>query len=218
MGLEIIGAGFGRTGTFSLKKALEQLGFGKCHTMMEVFKRKEQEAPFFTDAAALLHGDPEKVVDWDMVYGKYKAAVDFPTCCFYKQLLVKYPEAKVILTIRNPEKWYESVRKSIYAIRDPNSQIPMMKMAEELVWNGIFQGNFHDKQFAIKVYNDHIEEVKRTVPENRLLVFDTKQGWEPLCKFLNASLQTSPFPLVKDKADGPSSVKKLAEQLRGDKN
>jgi len=213
MGLEIIGAGLGRTGTYTLKKALDQLGFGKCHTMMEVFKNKEQEAPFFTDAAT----NPDAPVDWDVVYGKYKSAVDFPTCCFYKQLSAKYPDAKVILTVRDPEKWYASVRKSIYAIRDPNSDVPMMKMAEQLVWKGIFKDKFQDKSFALAVFNHHIEQVKRIVPQNRLLVFDIKDGWEPLCKFLNVPVETSPFPVVKDKGDGPASVKKIAQQLRGEK-
>lgn len=82
MGLQVIGAGFGRTGTMSLMTALGQIGFGPCHHMKEVFIYKNVQAPFFNDVTSALKDTPEKDVDWDFVYGKYKAAVDFPTCMF----------------------------------------------------------------------------------------------------------------------------------------
>lgn len=212
MVLQVIGAGFGRTGTLSLKVALELIGFGPCHHGYEVFKNKNEEALFFLDAGSVLHDNQEKVVDWDLMYGKYKAAVDFPTSLFYEQLMAKYPKAKLILAIREPEKWYVSVKSTIYAFRSDtiNSDEPIVKLGDELLWdeNGIFKGRFEDKESTIKIFNEHIEEEKRHVPDDRLRVFNVKEGWEPLCKFLDVPVPDSEFPRINDR----ETTAKIAEQ------
>ena len=115
-GLKIIGAGFGRTGTLSLKVALEELGFSPCYHMIEVFERPADIAVW--EAAAL--GKP---IDWKALFAGYQATVDWPACIFYKELMQVYPDAKVLLTVRNPENWYESANSTIFQMRSRPSPI-----------------------------------------------------------------------------------------------
>ena len=105
MTLKIIGAGFGRTGTTSLKAALEQLGYAKCHHMTEVLMNPSQAAGFLN----AWHGNP---VDWDQLFDGYQATTDWPACTYYQQLMAKYPDAKVILSLRDPERWYITLKES----------------------------------------------------------------------------------------------------------
>eukprot|EP00171_Calliarthron_tuberculosum_P023239 IDg23239t1 len=195
MGLQVIGAGFGRTGTLSLKLALEQLGFDKCHHMFEVCQNPKQSDAFLTASKG---GE----VDWDTLFEGYKASCDFPSSPFYKQLYEKYPDARVVLTVREPEKWYESTMETIYASSSPPAGSfgsNLMPMINAVIWDGVFDGQFEDKEYAIRVFNEHTEEVKRVVPANRLLVFSVKEGWEPLCNFLECPVPDTPFPRVNDR-------------------
>jgi hypothetical protein len=154
-----------------------------------------------------------KPVDWDSIFRGYAAAVDWPAASFYKQLMEKYPQAKVLLTARSFDQWYPSVRESIYMPRHswrwgwlilgifPLRFIPRwLNMTTGLVWEGTFQNRFEDKEFARKVYEDHVAEVKRIVPPQRLLVWSVTEGWEPLCKFLDKPVPNVPFPRVNDRA------------------
>ena len=203
MPLKVIGAGFGRTGTTSLKAALERL-VGPCYHMMEVFPKPEHVA--FWEAAH--RGEP---VEWEAVFGNYQAAVDWPTCTFYRELTQRYPEAKVVLSVRDPDRWYESVLSTIYTVnkqRPPASwlfaAIPQVRrfvrMSDAVIWQGTFGGRFENKAHALRVYGAHIEEVKRTVPPEKLLVFDVKEGWGPLCAFLEVPVPDEPFPHLNDAA------------------
>src|ERR1700749_3582769 len=103
MALAVIGAGFGRTGTYSLNLALEMLGLGLCHHMADVMQSEQQKAWF----RAAGRGE---AVDWDAVYAGSPSAVDWPPCHFWRQLAARFPDAKVILTTRDPAKWYESAQ------------------------------------------------------------------------------------------------------------
>lgn len=198
--LRVIGAGFGRTGTFSLKAALEQLGFGPTYHMMEVFQHPEH-IPLWQAAG---EGKP---VDWDTIFAGYQSAVDWPTSAFYRDLMDRYPEAQVILTVRDPERWYESGTKTIFPSRerDPEEIVtPDMAahrtMTRTIMWDGIFDGRIWDKDHAIRIFDQHIDEVKKTVPPRRLLVFDVKEGWEPLCAFLGVPVPDTAFPRLNDTA------------------
>lgn len=201
MTLKIIGAGFGRTGTKSLKAALEQLGFVKCHHMTEVFKNPAQAAEFLS----VIRGEP---ANWEQLLKGYAATTDWPTCTFYQELMLQYPDAKVILSIRDQERWYASSRDTIFAIYSgvpawlgfifPKLKI-IRDMTIELIWNGTFEDNFEDKEFAIKKFNAHNQEVIDTVSADKLLVFEVKQGWEPLCEFLGVPVPDTPFPHLNDK-------------------
>ena len=210
--MKVIGAGFGRTGTMSLKVALETLGFGPCYHMVEVFEHPEH-APLW-EAAWL--GKP---VDWDDFLGGYEAAVDWPACAFYEELMERCPDAKVILTVRDPERWYESVRKTIYALSMTVSGSRLLRivfglrsllrygtfargnMAKTIIWDGTFDGKFVDKRHAIEVFERHNEEVRRRVPEDRLLTYEVSEGWGPLCEFLGVEVPHEPFPRLNDAAE-----------------
>ena len=204
MTLEIIGAGFGRTGTMSLKVALEELGFGPCYHMIEVFEYPEHVSLW----EAAIRGEP---LDWEKIFGSYQAAVDWPTAAFYKELMKVYPHAKVLLTIRDPEKWYESTKKTLYPTGDAPEPSPIMRMATKLVWEQTFDGNFEDRRYAIEVFKRHNEEVKKHVSPERLLVYEVKEGWKPLCEFLGVEIpEEKPFPHLND----TEAFKEMVQQRR----
>ena len=210
--MKVIGAGFGRTGTMSLKAALEKLGSGPCYHMTEVFAHPEHTS-FWLSA---WRGEP---VDWEGVLGAYEAAVDWPACTFYEELMERHPEAKVLLSVRDPERWYDSTRNTIYELSKITARSPMFRaifavssllstgrpsrgsLAYEIIWDGTFDGRFEDKAYAIKVFERHTEEVKRRVPPEQLLVYEVGQGWGPLCEFLGVEVPEEPFPRLNDAAE-----------------
>jgi sulfotransferase family protein len=208
MTLEVIGAGFGRTGTMSLKVALEELGFGPCYHMTEVFANPEHIESW----KAAARGEP---LDWDEVFRDYRATVDWPAAAFYEELMERYPDAKVILTVRDSERWYESARNTIYAIQKTATSppfslgalfVPRMKrmkraalMAADLAWGDMFDGKFEDRRHAIEVFERWNEEVKERVPPEKLLVYEVKEGWGSLCEFLEVEEpKDKPFPHLND--------------------
>lgn len=190
MSLDVIGAGFGRTGTLSLKLALEELGFVKCHHMTEVFQNSDQ-APHFLAAAR-----GEKV-NWEEVFKGYRAMVDFPGCHFWRELADAFPQAKVILSTRDPHSWFKSASETIFQAVQMEPEDPDMRrvseMAREIVLDRTFGGNISEAH-AVEVFKAHEEEVKRTIPADRLLVFEAKMGWEPLCDFLGVKVPETPYP------------------------
>jgi hypothetical protein len=203
MPIQVIGAGLGRTGTLSLKAALEALGFTRCYHMVEVLARLGDARTW--DAA--VRGEP---VDWDRLFAGYRAAVDFPSCMFYRELLQKYPGAKVILTVRDPERWYDSARQTIYFARTafPRWAVvlnPRMRIFQRMIdrlWDRALHGRFEDRAFAIDAFNRHNEQVRRDVPADRLLVYEISQGWAPLCAFLGVPVpEGKPFPHLNDAAE-----------------
>jgi len=212
-GLKIIGAGFGRTGTLSTKAALETLGFGPCYHMTEVFNKPRA----FAQWEAATRGEP---VNWNEIFVGYQATVDWPGCAFYADLMQVYPNAKVLLNVRDPEKWYESVSSTIYQTSSGTSRSPLAflfsqvimrlvpnarhirRMIQALIWEKTFGGRFEDKAHAIAVFEQHIAEVKQRVPPEKLLVYDVKQGWDPLCAFLGVEVpKDTPFPHLNDRAN-----------------
>ncbi|MDQ4106264.1 MAG: sulfotransferase family protein [Actinomycetota bacterium] len=207
MGLRVIGAGFGRTGTMSLKAALEELGFDPCYHMIEVYENPKHVGLW----EGAIQGEP---VDWQEIFHGYKATVDWPGAAFYERLMAEHPEAKVILTVRDPERWYESTLNTIYGMRKLTyspllslgaSLVPRLKhlrrtalMAGDLIWERVFDDRFEDRRYAIEVFERHNESVKRRVPADRLLVYEVREGWEPLCAFLEVSVPDRPFPHLND--------------------
>ncbi len=205
MTLRIIGVGWGRTGTLSLKTALEILRFGPCYHMTELLKNPEHVSQW----QRALNGDS---VDWDSIFKGYESAVDYPTCQYWDLLGRHFKDAKYILTIRDADTWYESVKSTIYSTK-PNllSRLIMMTMLpfsrhkrllldvfkyiEKSIWEIDFEGRFEDKKYAIQKFNDHINEILSTIKSEKLLVYDIKSGWNPLCKFLSVDVPTDvPFP------------------------
>jgi len=196
MGLKVIGAGFGRTGTRSLKTALEELGFGRCYHMEEVMMNPSHLKHW----AEIFHGGE---ADWENLFRGYHSSTDWPVAAYYRELMDVYPDAKIILTVRDPEGWHKSIMNTIYQLSRKFARytriIPVVHQffigMERVIWEGIFHQNLEDKDFAIEIFKRHIEEVKRIVPKDRLLIFEARQGWEPLCKFLNVPVpENKPYP------------------------
>jgi hypothetical protein len=204
MSLQVFGTGQGRTGTTSLKNALEHLGFGKCYHMFELLSHPEQVV-YFEKA------ERGEEVNWDELFQGYHSACDFPVVRYYKQILERYPDAKVIHTTRDPESWFKSVTNTIFWVvkPSPGRMLRMMirlpfsstlrKRLKVLKFNGmmvnkVFGNDLKDKAKVISVYNQHNDEVLRTIPKEKLLLYDVKSGWEPLCNFLGVPVPSIPFP------------------------
>lgn len=195
-GLQVIGAGFGRSGTTSLRAALRTLGYDPCYHMQTALTHYPHPR-FWIRARA---GEP---VDYRRFFRGYRAAVDWPVCEFYRELMELYPEAKIVLNVRDPGAWYDSVRGTLWVI---DQVLPwwfpkrMRQMHDDVIWNGRFQGRFLDRAWAIEVYEKHLAEVRRTVPPARLLEFDVQHGWQPLCAFLDRPVPAGvPFPRLNDR-------------------
>ncbi len=220
MTLKVIGAGMPRTGTSSLKMALEELGFTPCYQMRELLSDPEQ-ITFWSKASW------GKAIDWDSLFQDYRATVDFPSYRYYYQLLQYYPDAKVILTVRDPQAWYESALNTIYQVVEPQTGQKFLKtlklpdsprtrylervfdLVEKELWEKDFQGKFLDKQYAIDVFNHHVEEVKQNVPSKQLLVYQITEGWESLCRFLDVPVPNQTFPRLNERATFKQRVRRL---------
>ncbi|HEY0602535.1 MAG TPA: sulfotransferase [Herpetosiphonaceae bacterium] len=218
MTLKVIGAGFGRTGTSSLQAALEELGFGKCYHLREVFIDGNEHHP-----ALWLAASEGKPVNWEQLFAGYQATMDWPGCTFYKQLMDYYPDAKVLLSVRDPEKWYSSVRNTIFRSQSFSvshfvfSNTPRNRTKSRLlstIWPRDFKEKFLDKDSGIEVFKRHNEEVQRVVPPERLLVYDVKQGWEPLCAFLGVPVPDKPFPHLNDTAKFQQGMERRERKAR----
>lgn len=194
MALEIIGAGFGRTGTNSLKLALEQLGFGPCHHMFEV-RDNPAQLPAWEAAAR------GEAVDWDAMFQGYRAQVDWPGAAYWRQLARHYPEAKVILSVRDPDAWFDSVQATIGPFmttqrgrHDDAHMNAISEMCARFIAQDIFGNRMDDRDHAIAVFEAHAAEVRATIPADRLLVYETGSGWAPLCEFLGVPEPDEPYP------------------------
>jgi hypothetical protein len=190
MPLKVIGAGFGRTGTATLQLALQQLGFGPCYHMFEVFKNPL--APGYWEMAA--DGEP---MDWEKVFEGYVSTVDWPSATFYEELANAYPDAKVILSLRDAEAWWRSTQATIFNWDAPGATIPdhFLRMVQKVV-GALFDQKIHDHDTVVSVYNRHNARVQEVIPADRLLVYDVAQGWGPLCAFLGVSVPDGPMPKV----------------------
>jgi hypothetical protein len=193
MALKIIGPGFGRTGTNTLKLALTQLGYGPCHHMFEV-RDNPHQVPLWGAAAA------GKQADWDEVFKGYASQVDWPGARYWRQLARYYPDAKVILTVRDPEEWYDSVKTTIIPLLSTRGSHAdahlnaLLHMAHQTVFEQVFGGMIENRDHAIATFQKHAAEVKSEIPSNRLLVMDVVEGWAPLCNFLHVEIPDDPFP------------------------
>ena len=211
-GVKVIGAGFGRTGTSSFKKALQILGMNSYH-MSENFKHKHSK--LWSECV-----DNPDTFDFDRVFVTekeiYNATCDWPSCSYWHQQLKQYPDAKVVLTTRDPESWYKSVMETIFqfSLYGPVTPIGSRimvgvvgapdagfgEMERKLIGNSGRKYGWK-KEDIIKAFNEHNEHVKATCPPDKLLVFEAKDGWEPLCKFLNVTIPAEPYPHVNDTAE-----------------
>jgi hypothetical protein len=210
--VKVIGAGFGRTGTSSLKAALEMLGFGPCYHMEVVMGEPYRVRQWH------LIGEGG-VPDWDEVFAGFTSALDWPAASYWRELADHFPEAKVVLSVRDPQRWYDSMSETIFASalaerrplplrrrlirrlvawRAPDFVL-FPRMARAIVMDRVFDGKIDDREHCVKVFERHVDEVKAAIPAGRLLVFDVRAGWDPLCAFLGVPVPEAPFPEVNDR-------------------
>jgi len=196
--MHVIGAGLGRTGTYSLKLAINRLGLGPCHHMEEVLLNAATQVPLWASA---LQGQP----DWAAIYAGYASAVDWPTAGFFRELNAAYPDARFVLTIRDPERWADSFAATIYKLVAtpellPEAARPWHDMAAGVVARTGFPLGL-DLPTLMQRHAAHVQAVRETIPAERLLVYEVRQGWEPLCAFLGRPVPDEPFPQTNHRAE-----------------
>ena len=208
MTLKIIGAGYPRTGTTSLQQALEQLGFGPCCHMWELLKPEHAWRWLIWKRA--FEG---KSIDWEKLYRGFAASVDAPGSFFWRKLAKAYPEAKVILTVRDPISWLNSMQAGSDAAQaqfagGKISSVVTDALAKMDAAIARERGSPPDPppgpergQFLIDQFVRNIETVRREIAPERLLVFEVREGWAPLCRFLGVPVPPQPFPHENDAND-----------------
>lgn len=196
MSLDVIGAGLGRTGTLSTKRALEMVGFERCYHMLEVARNPEHPLVWSRAAA-------DEAVDWDAVFEGYRATTDWPACAFWPELTRAYPDAKVLLTVRDAKDWCASFRDTVARVIvrpfAPGAE-GILEMAEQVILGATLEGALGDDDHLIACYERHNQRVIDAVDPDKLLVFDVRDGWEPLCAFLERPVPDEPFPNLNDRA------------------
>ena len=214
MSLKVVGAGFGRTGTLSLKVALERIGFGPCYHMVEVFPRPEHVAMWHRLAF-------EQSMDWDEIFRGFHATVDWPAARWWREIAAHFPDAKVLLSVRDSEAWYKSVTDTIYQpMKSPAPDgVPELvrlqsEMARKAILGETFDNRFEDKAHAIEVFRKHNQAVRDAIDPARLLVFNVREGWGPLCRFLEVPVPDEPFPRLNDTATTQSMIRMMRESTR----
>jgi hypothetical protein len=193
MSLKVIGAGLGRTGTMSLKLALERLLGGKCYHMVELFEHLEEHTPLWHAAAR------GEAVDWDRIFDGYVATVDEPSSIMWKQLMDYYPDALVILSLRDPESWWRSANNTILKVKQ---NPPPTEPPERVAWHAMIMDIYplihpdgvHDPALTQASFAAHNARVKAGVTPERLLIWQAGDGWEPLCRALGVPVPDEPFP------------------------
>ena len=204
MPLKIIGAGFGRTGTVSTKAALEILGFGPCYHMREILKSRpgysDGHLKLWSEHARARAAGEDHRMDWEHIFAQYPATMDHPASIYYKELMETFPDAKVILNVRDSESWFKSWQTLFDGFdffRYFAPIIPPVRRAldivDVLIRDVEMNGNI-ERESNIEIFERHNREVIETVPADRLLVFSVKEGWGPLCKFLDVEVPDQPFP------------------------
>jgi len=223
MSIKIIGAGLPRTGTNTLKQSLETLGYTKTYHMKNLIVNPD-------NLHYWLSLENNETPNWDELYEGYQGTVDFPAYAWYKEHMVQYPEAKVIMTVRPFEGWYASIQSTVWQAGPQTvpEKITMMtkllfnprlrevikcvKLAKRMIFAKHLQGKFADKAFAEKVFNQHMEDVKAHVPPEKLLVYNVRDGWGPLCNFLDVPEPAEPLPHLNKRENFKTM---LAELMKG---
>jgi hypothetical protein len=205
--MKLIGAGLPRTGTLSQKVALEILGFGPCYHMVNVLA----DLDLVPKWRAAVEGN----ADWPAIFGEHQATVDWPDSYFYRELIDLYPDAKVVLSARDGDSWACSMRDTIWGLFYGDILIRNLSNARAKVdpkwaafielmismWerSGLMPGGIETTLEAMSEAMARFnEEVKQTVPADRLLVWCVSEGWEPLCDFLDVRVPAMPFPHLND--------------------
>jgi len=216
-GFVLVGAGLPRTGTMSTRAALQQILQGNVYHMATVMNERPDHHPHWRKVCEGAASDAE----WRTLLADYRGGVDYPISFFYKEIFKAFPNAKVLLNVRDPVRWYESVKNAIHRLHltfsawpctwflAATGQLDAMNLVFKLSdlvpgcssgGTGMFSSVAAGQQAAVQFFHDHVEEVKATIPADQLLVWEVKEGWAPLCKFLDVPVPDTPFPRVNDTA------------------
>src|ERR1700677_1260105 len=207
-GMTLIGAGLPRTGTLTQKVAFEELGIGPCYHWVDVLADLDQ--------VQLWNRALDGEVLWDQILGGSRSTADWPGGYFYRELMEFYPDAKVLLSVRDPESWERSFRDTIWPMSFGNTLMPLLaharaeidprfhaylELVDRMFWGpqGTFSAGHAEPSQLIEQMLEHTEAVKRAVPAERLLVWDVKEGWGPLCEFLEVDVPETPLPHANDR-------------------
>ncbi len=196
--MKVIGAGLGRTGTDSLRHALARLLGGRCYHMKEVVARTDHHARW----RAFIE---TREMDWGALLEDYVATVDWPGAAFYEPLMQAFPDAKVLLSVRDPRDWAESFQVLVHFVglarrlRFVPSLGAFARLHDEILWRDL--GDPRDRDACVRFFEAHVEAVTARVPAERLLVYRVQEGWEPLCRFLEVEVPDEPFPHVNSRAE-----------------
>lgn len=222
MGLKIIGGGGPRTGTASLKTAFETLGFGECQHMENLFNRPElvdNWIEFFETGKT----------DFDTLFDGFQSTTDFPGYLMYKELLAQYPDAKVVLNLRDPEEWYESFSKTVFRFvpQTPEQKAKLqpkieaserfrniaktLGLVEVYLLKRHYKDEFLNKQQTLAIYRRFNEEIRANVPKEQLLEYRVSDGWEPLCEFLEVPVPDTDFPVRNKRKQFIAQLTKMME-------
>lgn len=210
MPVEVAGVGMARTGTLSLKLALETLGFGPCYHMVELLHQPQGVHVWKCAFAG-------EAVDFEAVFAGFRSTTDFPAYGHYEALFAQYPDARFVLTTRDPERWYDScvqtvfnAKPSLLELLSIGMRMPFSKAVRDSVevyklvyvdFARALDGKLTDRAHCIQRFRDHEAAVRAAIPPERLLVFEVKDGWGPLCDFLGVEAPDQPFPRTNDAAD-----------------
>ena len=204
MTLKVVGTGLGRTGTKSMQTALQMLGFGPCHHMVEVFAHPESMSDWI-DAA---EGRP----NWEKIFTGYQSVVDYPGAAFWRQLTAHYPRAKVLHTVRDPDLWFDSTQATIF-----NPGNDAARGADDLrgrffaSWMGPIRPHLADRAFMTDHFRRHTEAVVAAIPAERLLVYEVGEGWDRLCPFLGVPVPEEPYPSENSREDFTARVRAMQQ-------
>jgi hypothetical protein len=207
--MRVIGAGLPRTATTTQMFALEQLGEDPCYHMRDLLADLESGLPLWEGAA---EGSPE----WERIFGNARSTVDWPSARYYRELMAHYPDAKILLSVRDAEDWVRSMRETIWGIFhgesllhdlcDARSRLdPLWRrylaLMRQMTWDdevGALAGETSTDAGLAAVMERWNQTVKDTVPADRLLVWNPREGWDPLCDFLEVEVPAEPLPCLND--------------------
>jgi hypothetical protein len=197
MTLKVIGAGFGRTGTDSMREALNILGVGPCHHMVEVNTSEDQKRKW----RAFVQGAP---AEWEQLFAGYGSCMDWPSAHYWRELIAFYPQAKVVLTYRTAESWWQSFEQTILRGIQMSTEPESLGLA--LIRDKVFSGRPDDRALAIARYEENVKAVRATVAPERLLVHSLGDGWEPLCAHLGVPVPAQAYPSRNSASDFQKAI------------
>jgi len=205
--MKVIGVGFGRSGTMSLKQALGELGAGPCFHMIDLIQDPSKVGPWH---AAVFEGE----MDWDAMFDGFESTIDWPGCTLWRDLIDAFPEAKVLLNYRDFDAFYRSLETTVYALRkaakegtlEPDASRPqpvpeLWEIIDELIFARDLQGSIEDRERVREICEQRLEEIQSTVPADRLTVWKLGDGWGPLCEMLDVHEPEHEFPHLHEAAE-----------------